>query len=344
MSLTIKPDCDLTPLNTLGITATADYLIPITEPQQLSEATKFAAEKKLPLFVLGGGSNIVLGRSALHCVALKIEIPGRQATQQTDDATIVTLGAGENWDEFVEWSVAHSLRGIESLSLIPGTVGAAPVQNVGAYGQEVSETITEVAAFDLKTGTPVRLANADCGFGYRDSLFKHEGKGRYVITHVTFRLVPQHQAAPPTYASLQAELDRRGVTEPSVQDIRSAVIAIRRSKLPDPAKIPTAGSFFHNVVVTPEVFQQLQQANPDIPHWSAAQGHIKIPSSWLVEQCGLKGVLKDGVGTYEKQAIAVINPGHRPAKEVLAFRDRIIDAVRDRFGVTLTMEPELVEF
>jgi UDP-N-acetylmuramate dehydrogenase len=344
MPLQIEQDVDLTPSNTLAIPSRVDYCAIISSADQLTEAVAFASSHHLPVFTLGKGSNIVLGQEHLHCLALKIEIHGRHTLDETATHTTIAVGAGESWDAFVQWSVAKSLRGIESLSIVPGTVGAAPVQNVGAYGQEVSETITEVAVFDAHSGEHRRLSNEDCHFSYRDSIFKHAGKGRYIITEVTFRLVPQTEAPPPTYASLQAELDRRDITKPTVSDIREAVIAVRTAKLPDPAVTPTAGSFFHNPIVDSEVLQRLQQDHPDIPHWPGAEGRIKLSAPWLVEQVGLKGVVKDGVGLYSKQAICLINPGHQPASVVLAFRDHIIATVQERFGVTLQMEPELIQF
>ena len=343
MSLPIETSVDLTPLNTLGIAASADYLIRITKPEQIPEAIAFAHAKTLPWFALGEGSNIVIGTAKLGCVVLKVELAGRTVTTAADH-TDIRVGAGENWDEFVAWTVAHNLEGIEALSLVPGTVGAAPVQNVGAYGQEVSSTITEIEAYDTQTSQSVTLSNADAQFGYRDSIFKHAGKRRYVITAVHFRLKPTTNALEPTYESLHAELTRRGIHHPTVADIRTAVIAIRTAKLPDPAVTPTAGSFFHNPVISADEFHKLQAAHPHIPHWPTAEGKVKLAAAWLVEQCGFKGVVKDGVGIYPKQAIALINPGHRPAADVLDFRDYIITGVKRRFGVTLQMEPELIEF
>jgi UDP-N-acetylmuramate dehydrogenase len=335
---------DLIDLNTLGIPSTADWLHTITDSSQLAETATFAANHSLPLLVLGGGSNIVLGEAELHCVVLHIAIPGREVIAQTDRYTEVRVGAGENWDELVAWSVKQGLRGIESLSLIPGTVGAAPIQNIGAYGQELSQSLVAVDAYDLTTNSVVTLSNAACEFSYRDSIFKHAGKGRYVVTSVTLRLVPAELAPPPTYASLQAELERRHITAPTVADIRAAVIAIRSSKLPDPAVTPTAGSFFHNPIVPASELDRLLAAHPDLPHWPATDGQVKLSGGWLIEQCGLKGTSRDGVGLSDKSALVLVNPGHLPAAKVLAFRDSIVATVRDTFGVTLQMEPELITF
>jgi UDP-N-acetylmuramate dehydrogenase len=342
MPLQIEQDVDLTPLNTLGIAATGDYLAHATSPEDIIEAVRFAHDHNLPLIPLGSGSNIVIGAAKLSCVLLKMEIRGRTVTT-TPTHTDVEVGSGENWDELVTWSVEHGLHGIEALSLVPGTVGAAPVQNVGAYGQEVSQSIISLEAYDRTEERMETISNADCRFKYRDSIFKHAGKERYIITSVTFRLTPATTLPSPTYATLQAELQRRGIDRPTVADIRSAVITVRQARLPDPAITPTVGSFFHNPIISATRFADLEAEHPDIPHWSTPDGKIKLAAGWLVEQTGLKGEIIDGVGLYEKQALCLINPGHKPAATVLAFRDRIITTVREQFGVTLQMEPELIK-
>ena len=344
MSISPQQTASLRDLNTLGITASADYLIKVENRDELRPAVEFAQSKGLPILPLGGGSNIVIGSVHLRCAVLKLEIPGVEIINETDEYTDIRIGAGEDWDKLVKFTVEKNLHGIESLSLIPGTVGAAPVQNVGAYGQELHETLLSVEAFDITKMDFVTITNSECHFGYRDSMFKHEGKGRYIITSVTLRLLPADRAKPPTYESLQGELARRNIEKPTVSDIREAVIAVRRSKLPDPAQTPTAGSFFHNPIVSADKLHELQQDFPEIAHWPTKDGRIKLAAAWLVEQCGFKGKVENGVGIFEKQAIALINPGHKEAAEVLAFRDKIIESVQDKFGVTLNMEPELISF
>ncbi|HEX7260127.1 MAG TPA: UDP-N-acetylmuramate dehydrogenase, partial [Candidatus Saccharimonadia bacterium] len=285
-----------------------------------------------------------IGQPKLHCVVLKIEIPGRTITAQTDTYTDITVGAGENWDELVAWSVEQNLHGIEALSLIPGTVGAAPVQNIGAYGQELHETLISVEAYDSESAAMVSLSNEDCQFGYRDSLFKHEGRGRYVITSVSLRLTPASGSQPANYPRLQVRLIADGITHPTVADIRRTVIAIRQSRLPDPSLIPTAGSFFSNPRVTPEIAETLHAAHPEMPQWPMPDGTVKLAAAWLVEKCGFKGVVENGVGMYDKQAITLINPGRKGPSEIFAFRDRVVAEVEQKFGITLTQEPELVTF
>ncbi len=336
------PTYDLSGRNTLGIPSVADYGIIITHPQETPAAVAEAHRLKLPHFVLGGGSNIVLAAAQQHCTVLRLEFSGIAVINQSVAHADVEAQAGTDWDYLVTWTVAHGLAGIEALSIIPGTVGAAPVQNVGAYGQEVSETITSVTAYDTAKQKYVSLNNADCRFSYRDSLFKRD-TGRYVITAVRFRLRKDGQSVV-RYASLQAELASCGISKPRLTDIRSAVVAIRRAKLPDPAVIPTAGSFFHNPIVPNRVASKLIASYPQMPHWPLADGRVKLAAGWLIDQCDLKGVNHDGVGTHPQQALSLINPGRRPAATVLAFRDHIVNTVRQRFGITLAMEPQLVDF
>ncbi len=344
MPLSLQSNVDLSHLNTLAITASSDYLVRISDTSQLPEALALARKRNLPVFVLGSGSNIVIGQPQLRCMVLKIEILGHTITSQTKDCTEITIGAGENWDELVVWSVKHNLHGIEALSLIPGTVGAAPVQNIGAYGQELSETLICVEAYDIQTEAIVMLSGADCQFAYRDSLFKHAGHGRYIITSVSLRLTPAVGSQPINYPRLQEQLSARGITCPTVKDIRDTVVAIRQSRLPDPAIIPTVGSFFSNPLVPETIAQSLQAAHPEMPAWPMPNGSVKLAAAWLVEQCGFKGVMNNGVGMYEKQAIALINPGHNGPAEILAFKDQVVSAVKQKFGVTLLQEPELIAF
>ncbi len=339
----IQENVALGALTTLAVPATARYLARAGTIDDIAEATAFAKERGLPLFPLGDGSNVLFGRDHFEGLVLRITIGGIEVVAETGTYSDVRVGAGENWDGFVQWAITRDLAGIESLTIVPGTVGAAPVQNVGCYGQEVSETIQSVETYDQEAGKLRLLTNADCQFRYRDSIFKRKEGQRYLITHVTFRLVPGNVAPTPQYASLQEELARRGITgRPTLRQIREALITVRTSKLADPAQIPTAGSFFHNPIISAEHYQQLVADYPDLPHYPTNDGHVKIPAAWLVEQAGFRGVEKDGVGMYEKQAVALINPGRRPPAEVLAFQQSVVDAVRQKFDITLRMEPTLV--
>lgn len=342
-SLNIQEHVDAETLSTLAIPSRLRYLAQVSSPDELAEAVRFAKGEGLRTFPLGDGSNIVFGAEELDLVAIKNVTSGVKVVEETDRYTDVTVAAGHDWDAFVRWAVKRDLAGVESLSIVPGTAGAAPVQNVGCYGQEVSETITRLTVYDQEDETTVELTNEQCGFGYRDSLFKKTEGKRFIITDVTFRLIPGDHAPVPEYHTLQAELERRGITgRPTLTEIRDAVIAVRHSKLPDPTKIPTAGSFFHNPIVPTAQYEELAKKFPDIVNFPAGEGKTKLSAPWLIESCGLKGYVKDGVGIYEKQAVALINPGHRHAKDVLAFRDFVAGKVKEKFGIDLTMEPELV--
>lgn len=341
--LNIRENVSTEDLCTLAVPSTFRYLVAVESGDELAEAVRFAKRKGLRAFPLGDGSNILPGPGTLDLVAIKDARSGIQVAEETDGHTDVTVAAGNDWDEFVRWAIGRDLAGVESLSIVPGTAGAAPVQNVGCYGQEVSETIVAVHAYDMEKETEVTLNNEDCRFGYRDSIFKKPEGKKYFITAVTFRLTPGELAPVPEYHTLQAELERRGITgRPTLQQIREAVITVRHSKLPDPAKIPTAGSFFHNPIVEAAQYEELAKAHPDLVNFPAGEGKVKLSAPWLIESCGLKGFERDGVGMYEKQAVALVNPGHRPAEDVLAFRDFVAGKVKKKFGVDLTMEPELV--
>lgn len=340
---TIEENSDLQPLNTLAIPAKARYLVTVSNDAELEEAVEFAKGKGLRVFPLGSGSNIVLANEVLEAVVVRLETTGISMDEKKQTHTDITVNAGHIWDELVQWSVENDLAGIESMTIVPGTVGAAPVQNVGCYGQEVSETITRVRAYDTDKQAWVTLSNADCRFGYRDSLFKTAEGKRFIITQVSFRLVSGETAPVPQYATLQAELVRRGIEgRPTLHQIRDALIAVRTSRLPDPAKVPTAGSFFHNPIVPAEVYLELVKKNPGMPHFPVPDARVKLLAPWLIDQCGLKGYEKNGIGMYEKQAVALINPGKRPGKEVIEFRDMVTEKVQERFGIALRMEPELV--
>lgn len=341
--LDIRENVSAEDLCTLAIPSTLRYLATVSTAGELADAVRFAKDRGIRAFPLGDGSNIVPGEDELDLVAIRNVREGIEVAEETDAHTDVTVAAGTDWDEFVRWAIDRELAGVESLSIVPGTAGAAPVQNVGCYGQEVSETITRVKAYDMEDGAEVVLTGAECRFGYRDSLFKKPEGKRFAITEVTFRLTPGELAPVPEYHTLQAELERRKIAgRPTLRQIRDAVIAVRHSKLPDPTKIPTAGSFFHNPVVPTARYEELAKRFPDLVNFPAGEGRVKLSAPWLIESCGLKGYERDGVGIYEKQAVALVNPGHRPAADVLAFRDFVAGKVEQKFGIALTMEPELV--
>ena len=332
---------DLTRLNSLALSVRAAHLAVITHADQLPALVGDPLWSARRRFVLGGGSNLVL-RGDFDGLMLQMAISGRELAGEDADARYVRAGAGENWHEFVGWTLAQGWPGLENLSLIPGTVGAAPIQNIGAYGLEVAERFHSLTACDMLSGEFVRFDRDACRFGYRDSVFKQEGwhlDGRFVITDVTFRLPKIWQPITTRYAEVAAELEASRITAPSARNIADAVMAVRQRKLPDPEKIPNAGSFFHNPVVASTTAGQLLVAYPGLPHYPQADGRVKLAAGWLIERAGWKGRDLGPVGMYEKQALVMVNRGGAKGADVVALMQAVQRDVRETFGVELTPEP-----
>ena len=326
-------------LNTFGLPATAARYLRITSLAQLVDAARAGALRG-PRLVLGGGSNLIflgdVDRLVLH-VALR----GREIVAADDDATWVAAAGGEPWHDFVRWTLDQNLPGLENLSLIPGTVGAAPIQNIGAYGLEMAERFGHLDAVELDTGASRRFSAADCRFGYRDSVFKGEAAGRYLITRVVFRL-PRRWRPVLGYADLQRHFGERGIAAPDARQISDAVIAIRRAKLPDPAECGNAGSFFKNPVVDAATAQAVLAAHPDAPHYPQSDGSVKLAAGWLIDRCGWKGRALGPVACHARQALVLVNTGGATGADVQRLAERIADEVRARFGVALEVEPGFV--
>ena len=336
----VAHDVDLTSRNTLALPARAACHARIETPVQMAELAAAPEFRTMPHFVLGGGSNLVLSGDFAGLV-MHMAIGGRALVGEDDTSWIVRAGAGENWHDFVQWTLAQGWPGLENLSLIPGTVGAAPVQNIGAYGVEAADRFHALQAFDVRSGETVWLDHAACRFAYRDSVFKQQGgalDGRLVVTAVEFRL-PKAWQPSIRYADLARAIESRGVTAPSAVDVAEAVIAVRRDKLPDPAVHPNAGSFFHNPVLSADEAQTLIARFPGLPHYPQADGQIKLAAGWLIEHAGWKGRSLGPVGMYEKQALVLVNRGGATGRDVAALMHAVQHDVADRFGVALTPEP-----
>ena len=332
----LRQRVDLAASNTLALPGRAARYAAIDDAAQLAAPEL----RQRPRFILGGGSNLVL-TGDFDGLVLHMAIPGRALVAEDADAWYVRAGAGENWHDFVQWTLVQGWPGLENLSLIPGTVGAAPIQNIGAYGLEVAERFHSLSAFDMERGESVRFDRTACRFGYRDSVFKQEGwhlEGRFVITDVTFRLPRQWQPLT-RYADIAGELAAREVVTPTAQQIADAVIAVRQRKLPDPARIPNTGSFFHNPVVDAATADRLVAENPSLPHYPQATGRVKLAAGWLIDQAGWKGRDLGPVGMYEKQALVLVNRGGATGADVTALMRAVQSDVRERFGVELTPEP-----
>ncbi|RDK12274.1 UDP-N-acetylmuramate dehydrogenase [Cupriavidus lacunae] len=320
--------------NTFGFDARARFAVHVRSEADLTEALADPRAEGLPLVVLGGGSNVVL-TGDLDALVLLMEIPGYQP-EENGDAWLVTAGAGENWNALINRTIADGMPGLENLALIPGTAGAAPIQNIGAYGVELRERFEGVRAYDRHTGAFVWLDLRACGFGYRDSLFKRSGAGRYIITAVTLRL-PKAWQPVLSYGELARELDGRAA--PDAATIRDAVVAIRSRKLPDPALVGNAGSFFKNPLVSAAQRDALLQAHADLVSYAQPDGSYKLAAGWLIDRCGFKGVTDGPVGVYGKQALVLVHHGGGTGAMLLALANRIADAVQARFGVRIEPEP-----
>ena len=347
----VEKNVPLQSCNTFHIVARAHSLVRIGSEADVQTVVASSEWHAQPKFVLGGGSNIVLTGDVKPLV-LKVEIKGKRLVQETAKAFLVEAGAGENWHDFVTWTLEQGYPGLENLALIPGTVGAAPVQNVGAYGVELQDRFEALDAVDLDSGQIFTLNAAQCGFGYRDSVFKHASKaqehthglglaGRALITHVRFSL-PKPWKPVLGYADIERKLAESGLTQPSAMQVYQWVCEIRRAKLPDPDVIGNAGSFFKNPTVTPEQCEDIIARDPKIVYYHLANGAVKLAAGWLIDACGWRGKSVGNAGVYEKQALVLVNRGDATGGEVMTLARAIQTSVYERFGIMLEPEPTVV--
>ena len=340
--MNILENVSLAAYSTMGLGGPAAYLVDVASREEAAEALGWAGAKKLPAVMIGGGSNIIWGDAGFPGLVMIDKILGYEASEEGETVSL-SLGSGEPWDSVVERSVAAGLTGIESLSLIPGSTGATPIQNVGAYGQEISQTLVNVEAFDTQARDFVTIAGRDCGFSYRNSRFKGTDRGRFYITRVNLRL-HKGNPKPPFYGSLQAYLEAHNITEYTPASIRQAVIAIRSSKLPDPAVVRNTGSFFANPIVDNKQLSDLSAKFIDIPNWPFGDDSAKLSAAWLIAQAGFKDYhdSETGMATWPKQSLVLVNEKAKSTADLLKFKQKIVDAVQAKFGITLEQEPELI--
>lgn len=340
----IFDNVDLGNYSTMRLGGKARHMVRISKRDEIPEALAWAKQHKLPAIMIGSGSNIIWSDAGYKGLVIVNEIMGFQLNQEDEENAYLNIGAGENWDSVVQQAVKDGWHGIECLSFIPGTAGATPIQNVGAYGQEISDTLVSVEAYDNQTGSFITIAGPDCGFGYRSSRFKTTDHGRFFITSITLHLV-KTKPLPPFFSSLQAYLDEHKITDYTPQIIRDAVIAIRKFKLPDPAKIANNGSFFQNPIIDKHNLTNLLAKYPNLVYWETGGGKFKLSGAWLVEQSGFKKGQRDketGMAIWDKQPLVLINEHAKNTKQLIQFRDQIISAVQKKFGVKLQQEPELL--
>ncbi|MGD9332527.1 MAG: UDP-N-acetylmuramate dehydrogenase [Desulfobacterales bacterium] len=334
--MSIQENISLKPFNTFAVEARARWFLSVTAPDGLAEALAKAPPGR-PLLVLGAGSNILFTRD-FQGLVLKNDIRGREVVDQDRDRVLVRAGGGEDWHGFVQWCLRHRLYGLENLALIPGTVGAAPVQNIGAYGVEVGERIEAVEAIDLQSGAACRFDARACDFAYRHSMFKDGGPNRFLITAVTFRL---HQQPRPviSYADVRRALADRKRPNITPSELSDLICTIRRRKLPDPEELPNAGSFFKNPVIAPTRYRALQDRFPGLPAYPIDDQRVKIAAGWMIERCGWKGRRRGACGVFARQALVLVNYGGATGRDVLALAQAVQASVEERFAIRLEPEP-----
>lgn len=339
--LNIEENINLALYATLKIPALARYFVVIKKEEEIQEAIKLASTKNLNLFILGGGSNILFSQD-LQALVIKNELKGISIVKETKDNIYLQAASGEVWSALVHYAVSRNLGGIENLFYVPGTVGAAPVQNIGAYGVELKDVFESLRAMDLKSGEIKEFSLEDCHFGYRDSIFKNEAKGRYFIISITLRLTKKPELKL-DYGDIKAKLEEKNIKEPSVKEVAEIIREIRDAKLPNPTVLANAGSFFKNPEVTKAFFDKLQLEYPEIKYFPGSkEGLIKIPAGWLIEQAGFKGKRFGNVAMYEKQALILVNYGGASAKEVLEHVDRVQSGVEKKFGIKIEAEVNII--
>jgi UDP-N-acetylmuramate dehydrogenase len=316
---------------TFGVEARCDHLYKVEDLEELRLAVQYLER---PL-ILGGGSN-VLPIGDIHRNVLRIELKGIDFVEQSNEP-LIHIAAGEIWHELVLWALKHELGGIENLSLIPGTMGAAPMQNIGAYGVELESVFHSLEAIEIGTGITKMFTKDECRFGYRDSIFKKEAKDKYVIVGVVLRLSYDHQLNT-SYGAIQEVLNKEGISQPTIHDVSKVVIDIRQSKLPDPKLIGNAGSFFKNPIIPLRQYETLKVSFPNLPGFPSGTDEMKVPAGWLIEQAGWKGFRRGNAGCYEKQALVLVNHGGANGEEILELGTEIILSVQEKFGVTIYPE------
>lgn len=333
--MNIQQNISLKKYNTFGIDVNAKRFVEVNSTKEL----KNVITKETNLFLLGGGSNMLL-TSDINKLVVHLNLKGIIVNDTNEDFVFVTAEAGENWHDFVLWCISQNYGGLENLSLIPGNVGTSPIQNIGAYGVEIKDTFQQLEALEIATGNTKTFTNKDCGFGYRNSVFKNELKGKFIITNVTFKLTKNNHQLNISYGAIKEML--KEVENPTLKDISNAVISIRQSKLPDPEKIGNSGSFFKNPVIDINLFKKLEEKHPTIPHYEVSSTEIKIPAGWLIEQCGFKGKRFGEAGVHKNQALVLVNYGNATGKEIYNLAKKIQQTVLEQFAIALEIEVNVI--
>ena len=334
----IKENISLKKYNTFGISAFAKRFISIDSVYQLQQLLKIEKD----FFLISGGSNMLLTKN-IDKLVIHINTKGISIDKEDDNFVYLTVNSGENWHDFVSWCVSQNYGGVENLSLIPGNVGTCPIQNIGAYGVEVKDTITMVEGLEIVSGKMIRFSNEDCKFGYRNSIFKNAHKGKIILTSVRFKLTKKNHKINTSYGAIETKLNSNNISNPTLKDISDAVISIRKSKLPDPKEIGNSGSFFKNPVIPMNQFLKLKKEYSSIPSFPVSDSEIKVPAGWLVEQSGFKGKRFGDAGVHNKQALVLVNYGNASGVEIYELAKKIKKEVLIKFKVALEIEVNIIE-
>ena len=337
--MTIKNSVSLKPFNTFGIAAKALAFVSVKNLEELKRV--LASNKNQDLFILGGGSNMLLTKD-IEALVLHVNLKGISVIDETNDWVTVKVRAGENWHDFVLWCLDKDYGGIENLSLIPGNVGAAPIQNIGAYGVELKDVFVSCETMHVETQIEKTFAIADCKFGYRESVFKQKLKGKYIITSVCLRLSKCNHKLHTEYGAISAQIESMGIKNPSIRDISKAVIHIRQSKLPDPKEIGNSGSFFKNPIISISDFYKLQSAFPNVPHYVVSDTKVKVPAGWLIETAGFKGKRLGDYGVHNKQALVLVNYGNANGKAIHKLAQLIQKTIYRLFNIRIETEVNII--
>jgi UDP-N-acetylmuramate dehydrogenase len=337
----IEENINLKPFNTFGIAVNARYFSKVSTAEELLELTQTPEFKNEKHLILGGGSNILF-KSDFDGLIIKTELKGIEVIDESDEVVIIKVQSGELWHDLVLHCVNRQWGGIENLSLIPGTAGASPIQNIGAYGVELKDVLKEVEGIDLTTGEKLTFTNSECAFGYRDSIFKHQLKEKIFISSITLSLTKKNHLFNTSYGAIADTLKAMNVHEVSIQSISDAVIQIRKNKLPDPTQLGNAGSFFKNPVISFTHYQSLQKTFSTIPGYHSVNQEVKVPAGWLIEQCGWKGKRINHVGVHAHQALVIVNYDNATGEEIFDLAQQIISSVKQKFYITLTPEVNII--
>ena len=337
--MTIQNNFSLKKHNTFGIEARAKQFVAVHSIENLNTILK--EHQSEPKFILGGGSNMLLTQD-IQSLVIHINLKGKKVLKEDDYFVWVESQAGENWHEFVLWTIDQNFGGLENMSLIPGNVGTTPVQNIGAYGTEIKDTFVSCDAMTIATQEMKTFTKEDCHFGYRDSIFKHEAKDEFIITSVVFKLTKRNHKINTSYGDITKELEKQNVTTPTLKDVSNAVIAIRQSKLPNPKELGNSGSFFKNPIIPKEQYEKIHALHPEMPHYVVSETEVKVPAGWLIEKTGFKGKRFGDAGIHKNQALVLVNYGNATGQEILAVSRDIQSTVLKEFGIAIEAEVNVI--